>query len=79
MTQDPNAEAQIGPSEVGANAAETGERDLASEGSSHDAFEGHEARHEHLDFHAVAEHGHVASALDPDAPAVLSVEVQTLR
>ena len=40
MTQDPNARTQIEPTEVGANAAETGERDLDTE--PHDAYGDHE-------------------------------------
>ena len=72
MTQDPNAEAQVQPTEVGANAAEAGERQLSAEAS--DAYGSHEAAIENLDFATVAEHGHAASELDPDAPAVLTVD-----
>src|SRR5689334_8801191 len=72
MTQDPNAEAQIEPTEVGANAAETGDRQVV--GDTSDAYGSHEAAIEDLDFASLAEHGHVASELDPDAPAVLTVD-----
>ena len=72
MTQDPNAEARIEPTEVGANAAETGDRQLASESS--DAYGSHEVGVEDLDFATLAQHGHVASELDPDAPPVLTVD-----
>jgi peptide/nickel transport system ATP-binding protein/oligopeptide transport system ATP-binding protein len=72
MTQDPNAEARIEPTEVGANAAETGDRQLDRETS--DAYGSHEVGVENLDFATLAQHGHVASALDPDAPAVLTVD-----
>ena len=41
MTQDPNAEAQIEPTEVGANAAETGERSSIN-GEVPDAYGSHE-------------------------------------
>jgi oligopeptide/dipeptide ABC transporter ATP-binding protein len=66
MTQDPNVRSQVEPTEVGANAAETGERDLVTE--PHDAYGDHEV--------AVpgSLEGHVASRLDPEAPAVLEVE-----
>jgi peptide/nickel transport system ATP-binding protein/oligopeptide transport system ATP-binding protein len=73
MTQDPNAEAQIQPTEIGANAAETGERDLSGSPTT-DAFDAHEASHEDLDFAHLVEHGHAASELDPDAPPVLTVD-----
>ncbi len=72
MTQDPNARAEIEPTEVGANAAETGERQLTEETS--DAYGSHEVAIEDLDFATVAEQGHAASELDPDAPAVLTVD-----
>jgi peptide/nickel transport system ATP-binding protein/oligopeptide transport system ATP-binding protein len=72
MTQDPNAEAQIQPTEVGANAAETGERQLTEDTS--DAYGSHEVAVENLDFATLAEHGHTATELDPDAPAVLTVD-----
>ena len=72
MTQDPNAEARIEPTEVGANAAEMGDRQLASESS--DAYGSHEVGVEDLDFATLAQHGHVASELDPDAPPVLTVD-----
>ena len=72
MTQDPNAEAQIGPSEVGANAAETGERDIA--GHTSDAYGAHEAGTEALDFSDLVEQGHTATELDPTAPPVLTVD-----
>ena len=46
MTQDPNAEAQVEPTEVGANSAEAGERDLtdarAGSGEYHDASSDHD-------------------------------------
>jgi ABC-type microcin C transport system duplicated ATPase subunit YejF len=66
MTQDPNVEAQVAPTEVGANAAEAGDRDLMTE--PHDAYSDHEV------LAPGAVEGHVASRLDPDAPAVLEVE-----
>jgi oligopeptide/dipeptide ABC transporter ATP-binding protein len=66
MTQDPNVRSQVEPTEVGANAAETGERDLETE--PHDAYGDHEVQV------PGALEGHVASRLDPDAPAVLEVE-----
>jgi peptide/nickel transport system ATP-binding protein/oligopeptide transport system ATP-binding protein len=72
MTQDPNAEAQIEPTEVGANAAETGDRRLV--GDTSDAYGSHEVNVEDLDFARLAEQGHVASELDPTAPAVLTVD-----
>ena len=76
MTQDPNARAQIEPTEVGANAAETGERELTPETSSeiNDAFGSHEIGIQDLDFATLAEKGHTATKLDPLAPAVLSVD-----
>ena len=71
MSQDPNAKVGIDASEVGANAAETGERDL----SHHvDVVDDHEVVHEPPDFHELAEHGHVATALDPDAEPIISVD-----
>ena len=71
MSQDPNAKVGIDASEVGANAAETGERDL----SHHvDVVDDHEVVHEPSDFHELAEHGHVATALDPDAEPIISVD-----
>lgn len=71
MSQDPNAKVGIDASEVGANAAETGERDL----SHHiDVVDDHEVVHEPLDFHELAEHGHVPTALDPDAEPIISVD-----
>ncbi|MCW2834520.1 MAG: oligopeptide/dipeptide transporter, ATPase subunit [Nocardioides sp.] len=73
MTQDPNAEAQIAPSEVGANAADTGERQTTGPvdgavGVQEDGYSDHEV--------AVASNfeGHTASRLDPDAEPVLEVE-----
>ncbi|GAB3020076.1 hypothetical protein GCM10011376_36880 [Nocardioides flavus (ex Wang et al. 2016)] len=72
MTQDPNARAEVEPTAVGANAAEAGERRLGDDVS--DAYGSHEVNVGDLDFHIVAEHGHTASELDPDAPAVLTVD-----
>jgi oligopeptide/dipeptide ABC transporter ATP-binding protein len=72
MTQDPNARAEIEPTEIGANAAETGERRLTEETS--DAYGSHEVAIEDLDFATVAELGHAATELDPDAPPVLTVD-----
>ena len=72
MTQDPNARAQIEPTEVGANAAETGERRLDDETS--DAYGSHEVGIEDLDFATIAEMGHTPTRLDPLAPAVLTVD-----
>ena len=74
MTQDPNARAQVEPTEVGANAAEAGDRELHSHAEVNDALAGHELATEDLDFATVAEQGHVAAELDPDAPAVLTVD-----
>jgi len=68
MTQDPNAEAQIEPTEVGANAAEAGERELLEKKEPHDAYSDHEITR------ASDYIGHVASQLDPDAEPVLEVE-----
>ena len=73
MTQDPNARAQIEPTEVGANAAEAGERELLSAHEAghpepHDAYSDHELKIP-SDFV-----GHVASRLDPNAEPVLEVE-----
>ncbi|GAA1919232.1 dipeptide ABC transporter ATP-binding protein [Nocardioides hwasunensis] len=59
------------PTEIGANAAETGERRLED---THDVTADHEVPIGDLDFAAVAEHGHVAAERDPDAPAVLTVD-----
>ena len=73
MTQDPNTRAQVEPTEVGANAAESGERDLTA-GVDLDTVSGHEAPVGDLDFATVAEQGHTASELDPEAPAVLTVD-----
>jgi peptide/nickel transport system ATP-binding protein/oligopeptide transport system ATP-binding protein len=71
MSQDPNAKVGIETSEVGANAAETGERDL----SHHvDVVDDHEVFHEPPDFHDLAEQGHVATPLDPDAEPIISVD-----
>ena len=72
MTQDPNADAQVAPTEVGANAAESGERQLTAEAS--DAYSSHEVSVAARDFASIAEMGHTASRLDPDAPAVLTVD-----
>ena len=75
MSQDPNAKVGIDGSEVGANAAETGERDLSDQSiPAGDVVDDHEIHHGHLDFQDVVQQGHTASELDPDAPAVLTVE-----
>jgi peptide/nickel transport system ATP-binding protein/oligopeptide transport system ATP-binding protein len=73
MTQDPNAEAQIAPTEVGAGAADTGERETTvppdgAVGVQEDGYSDHEI--------AIASNfeGHTASRLDPTAEAVLEVE-----
>ena len=71
MSQDPNAKVGIDASEVGANAAETGERDLSTYV---DVVDDHEAFHQPPDFHELAEHGHVPTALDPDAEPIISVD-----
>ncbi|WP_210437842.1 ABC transporter ATP-binding protein [Nocardioides sp. SYSU D00514] len=71
MSQDPNAKVGIDVSEVGANAAETGERDLSDHT---DVVDDHEAFHEPPDFHALAEHGHVATQLDLDAEPIITVD-----
>jgi oligopeptide/dipeptide ABC transporter ATP-binding protein len=71
MTQDPNARAQIEPTEVGANAAEAGERELSDE-SGH--LEPHDAYSDHEVMRPSDYVGHVASRLDPDAEPVLEVE-----
>ena len=73
MTQDPNAKAQLEPTEVGANSAEAGERELtgtdeAGHAEPHDAYSDHEVTRP-SDYV-----GHVASRLDPDAEPVLEVE-----
>ena len=72
MSQDPNAKVGIDASEIGANAAETGDRDL----SHHDAdvVDDHEVVHEPLDFHELAEQGHAATALDLDAEPIITVD-----
>jgi peptide/nickel transport system ATP-binding protein/oligopeptide transport system ATP-binding protein len=72
MTQDPNTEARVAPSEIGANAAETGERDLTTEVDG--GYGGHDAPHGHESFADLVAHGHGATELNPDAPAVLEVE-----
>jgi len=72
MSQDPNAKVGIDASEVGANAAETGERDLSHHHG--DAVDDHEVAHELKDFHDLAEQGHVATALDPDAEPIISID-----
>lgn len=71
MSQDPNAKVAVDASEVGANAAETGERDLSHHT---DVVDDHEVAGEAPGFHALAEHGHVATALDPDAEPIISVD-----
>src|SRR5918993_2953060 len=71
MSQDPNAKVGIDASEVGANAAETGERDLSTYV---DVVDDHEAFHTPPDFHELAEHGHVPTALDPDAEPIITVD-----
>jgi peptide/nickel transport system ATP-binding protein/oligopeptide transport system ATP-binding protein len=72
MSQDPNAKVGIDASEVGANAAETGERDLSHHHV--DVVDDHEVDHALKDFHDLAEHGHVATALDPDAEPIISID-----
>ena len=72
MSQDPNAKVGIDASEVGANAAETGERDLSHHDT--DVVDDHEVVHAPLDFHELAEQGHVATALDPDAEPIITVD-----
>ena len=72
MTQDPNAKVGIEATEVGANAAETGDRVLDDPTS--DAYGAHDLTTEHLDFAHVAEQGHTATELDPTAPPVLTVD-----
>jgi len=73
MTQEPNAKAQIESTEVGANSAEAGERELlldaeAGHPEPHDAYSDHEVK-------IASDYvGHVASRLDPDAEPVLEVE-----
>ena len=74
MTQDPNTRAQIEPTEIGANAAEAGEREITAPGAKHDAFADHEVPVSNLSFAAVAEQGHIQSRFNPDAPAVLTVD-----
>jgi oligopeptide/dipeptide ABC transporter ATP-binding protein len=70
MSQDPNAKVGIDASEIGANAAETGDRDL----SHHvDVVDDHEVVHD-LDFHELAEHGHAATELDPQAAPIITVD-----
>ncbi len=71
MTQDPNAQAQIEPTEVGANAAESGQRVLrdhpASAGAEHEVGR-------RVASTPLADQGRAATALDPEAPAVLTVD-----
>ena len=74
MTQDPNTRAQIEPTEIGANAAEAGEREITAPGAKHDALADHEVPVSNLSFAAVAEQGHIQSRFNPDAPAVLTVD-----
>ena len=75
MTQDPNARAEIGPTEIGANAAESGERDLrGGHNEVGDAVSEHEAAGSRPRTSSLAEMGRTATALDPDAPAVLTVD-----
>ena len=74
MTQDPNTRAQIEPTEIGASAAEAGEREITAPGAKHDAFADHEVPVSDLSFAAVAEQGHIQSRFNPDAPAVLTVD-----
>ena len=72
MSQDPNAKVGIDASEIGANAAETGDRDLSHHDT--DVVDDHEVVHAPLDFHELAEQGHVATALDPDAEPIITVD-----
>jgi peptide/nickel transport system ATP-binding protein/oligopeptide transport system ATP-binding protein len=72
MSQDPNAKVGVDASEIGANAAETGDRDLSHHEA--DVVDDHEVLHEPLDFHVLAETGHVAAALDPDAEPIITVD-----
>ena len=82
MTQDPNVDAQVEPTEVGANAAEAGSRDLSDAeggvGDFHDASSDHEKPIGDLSFSEVAEQGNTATELDPDAEPVLSVDNLTM-
>lgn len=72
MSQDPNAKVAIDASEIGANAAETGDRDLSHHDT--DVVDDHEVVHAPLDFHELAEQGHAATALDPDAEPIITID-----
>ncbi len=72
MTQDPNAEAQIGPTEIGADSAESGERGVGSAAVPSLTKQDAVAEHEILIPSDVE--GHTASRLDPHADPVLEVE-----
>lgn len=73
MTEDPNAAAQIGPTEVGADSAESGGRDLSGMTFPADYTE-NDAQTEAPHFAAEVDHAHRSLEFDPDAPAVLSVD-----
>ena len=65
MSQDPNAKVAVDASEIGANAAETGERDLSHHT---DVVDDHEIVEESPDFHALAEHGHYRALFSSETP-----------
>ena len=65
MTQDPNTSAQVEPTEIGANAAESGERDLTAPGVDLDTVAEHEVPAGDLDFATAVEQGHTAVAARP--------------
>ena len=72
MSQDPNAKVGVDSSEIGANAAETGERDLSHRDT--DVVDEHETVHAPLDFHELAEQGHAATELDLEAEPIITVD-----
>lgn len=75
MSQDPNAAVGVGATEVGANAAETGDRDLSHDHVDvADVVDEHEVSHEAPDFRELAQHGHAATQLDLDADPIISVD-----
>ena len=72
MSQDPNAKVGVDSSEIGANAAETGDRDLSHRDT--DVVDDHETVHAPLDFHELAEQGHAATELDLEAEPIITVD-----
>src|SRR5690349_8174926 len=72
MSQDPNAKVGIDASEIGANAAETGERDLSHHAP--DVVDDHEVVKAPLEFPELAEQVHAATALNPLAEPIITVD-----